>query len=71
MFFFYIYIHILCLKIKKVIGAGPAGIAASHLLTLWKLEHHLIEKTDILGGCRTFEYGGHPFTFGPDIFLHK
>ncbi len=60
-------------KYKKalVIGAGPAGIAASHLLTLngnWDIT--LVEKTGYTGGgCRTFEYGGHPFTFGPRHFL--
>ena len=61
------------IKYKKalVIGAGPAGIAASHLLSLkgnWDIT--LVEKAGHTGGgCRTFEYGGHPFTFGPRHFL--
>ena len=60
-------------KNKKalVIGAGPAGLAASHLLSMkntWDIT--VVEKgSQTGGGCRTSLYGGHPFTFGPRHFL--
>ena len=52
-----------------VLGGGFAGTTVSHLLAkdgwhveLWEKEPHLG------GGCRTFFYGGHPFTYGPRLY---
>ena len=52
-----------------VLGGGFAGTTVAHLLakdgwdvTLWEKENHLG------GGCRTFFYGGHPFTYGPRLY---
>ena len=59
------------MKKALIIGAGPAGCAAAHLLTIkggWEIS--IVEKSKISGaGARTFVYGGHPFTFGPRHFL--
>ena len=63
------------MKKKKVliIGGGPAGCAAANLLSeLDNLDITLVEKNSFLGaGVRTFNYGGHPYTFGPRHFLTK
>lgn len=54
------------MKKAIVIGAGVAGITASHLLSKDKWQVTLIEKENYLGGgFKTFYYGGHPFTLGP------
>ena len=52
-----------------VLGGGFAGTTVAHLLArdgwhveLWEKENHLG------GGCRTFFYGGHPFTYGPRLY---
>ena len=52
-----------------VLGGGFAGTTVAHLLAkdgwdvqLWEKEPHLG------GGCRTFFYGGHPFTYGPRLY---
>jgi len=52
-----------------VLGGGFAGTTVAHLLKrdgwhveLWEKENHLG------GGCRTFFYGGHPFTYGPRLY---
>jgi len=52
-----------------VLGGGFAGTTVAHLLAkdgwhveLWQKESHLG------GGCRTFFYGGHPFTYGPRVY---
>jgi len=55
-----------------VIGAGPAGCASTHFLTELGHEVTLIERAPVLGGsCRTFYWGGHPYTLGPRHFLTK
>ena len=63
------------MKKKKVliIGGGPAGCASANLLSeLDNLDITLVEKNSFLGaGVRTFNYGGHPYTFGPRHFLTK
>jgi len=59
--------------VKKalIIGGGPAGCLAAHVLSLksgWDIT--LVEKAPLLGaGVRTQWYGGHPYTFGPRHFL--
>ena len=52
-----------------ILGGGFAGTTVAHLLAkdgwdiqLWEKENHLG------GGCRTFFYGGHPFTYGPRLY---
>ena len=59
------------MKSALIIGGGPAGCAASHVLSLqggWDIT--LVEKASFLGaGVRTNWYGGHPYTFGPRHFL--
>ena len=48
-----------------VIGAGPAGCASTHFLTNLGHDVTLIERAPVLGGsCRTFYWGGHPYTLG-------
>lgn len=55
-----------------VIGGGFAGCASAHLLSSNGCEVTLVERAPFLGGgCKTFHYGGHPFTFGPRHFLTK
>ena len=55
-----------------VIGAGPAGCASTHFLTNLGHEVTLIERAPVLGGsCRTFYWGGHPYTLGPRHFLTR
>ena len=58
---------------KKVliIGGGPAGCSAAHLIhDLDKYDVDLVESTNVLGaGVRTQYFGGHPYTFGPRHFL--
>jgi UDP-galactopyranose mutase len=56
-----------------VIGAGFAGCTVSQMLAE-KSDHEvtLIERQSYLGGgCKTFYYGGHPYTLGPRHFLTK
>lgn len=53
-----------------IIGGGMAGCCAAHILseTGWKVT--LVETAPFLGGgCKTFFYGGHPYTYGPRHFL--
>ncbi|HBK22540.1 MAG TPA: UDP-galactopyranose mutase [Planktothrix sp. UBA10369] len=55
-----------------VIGGGFAGCCATHLLSDMGYSVTLVEKGSLLGGgCRTFFYGGHPYTYGPRHFLTK
>lgn len=53
------------MKTALIIGGGPAGCAAAHVLTLqggWNVT--VVEKAPCLGaGVRTRWYGGHPYTF--------
>ncbi|MBV8170183.1 MAG: NAD(P)-binding protein [Alphaproteobacteria bacterium] len=61
------------MKQALVIGAGAAGCAAAHQLTLaggWDVL--IVEAAPFTGaGVRTFWYGGHPYTFGPRHFLTR
>lgn len=55
-----------------VIGGGFAGCCAAHLLSEKGHSVTLVEKASYLGGgCKTFFYGGHPYTLGPRHFLTK
>lgn len=55
-----------------IIGGGMAGCCAAQLLSEKGFKITLIESSPYLGGgCRTFFYGGHPYTFGPRHFLTK
>lgn len=52
-----------------VLGGGFAGTTVAHLLARDGWDVQLIEKEPHLGGgCRTFFYGGHPFTYGPRVY---
>lgn len=59
------------MKKVLIIGGGPAGCSAAHLLSeIDNLDITLIETSSKLGaGVRTQYYGGHPYTFGPRHFL--
>ncbi len=54
-----------------VIGGGMSGCCATHLMTEKKgWDVTLVESAPFLGGgCKTFFYGGHPYTYGPRHFL--
>ncbi len=53
-----------------VIGGGMAGCCAAHMLSDIGLDITLVEAAPFLGGgCKTFTYGGHPYTYGPRHFL--
>lgn len=55
-----------------VIGGGFAGCCAAHLLSEEGYNVTLVERAPYLGGgCKTFFYGGHPYTLGPRHFLTK
>jgi UDP-galactopyranose mutase len=55
-----------------IIGGGFAGCLAAHMLEKKAFDITLIEREAYLGGgCRTFYYGGHPYTLGPRHFLTK
>lgn len=53
-----------------VIGSGPAGLSAAHLLSEKQWDVTMIERAPFLGGgLQTYYHGGHPYTFGPRHFL--
>lgn len=55
-----------------IIGGGPAGCIATDMLTRKGWDVTLVESHSELGGsCRTFWWGGHPYTLGPRHFLTK
>ena len=58
------------MKTALVLGGGFAGCTAANMLKRKGFEVTIAEKTDVLGGgCRTFFYCGHPYTYGPHHFL--
>lgn len=62
------------MKKAVIVGAGFAGCTLALLLKNKRWKVTLIDKVGFIGGgCRTFFYGGHPFTYGPRHFLspHK
>lgn len=55
-----------------IIGGGMAGCCAAQLLSEQGWRVTLVESAPFLGGgCKTFLYGGHPYTYGPRHFLTK
>jgi len=55
-------------EVKKaiILGGGFTGCTWAHLLGKKGWEVLLLEKDQFLGGgCKTFHYGGHPYTLGP------
>ncbi len=57
------------MKKAIILGAGFAGCTTAHLLTNEGWDCTVIEKDAFIGGgCRTFFYGGHPFTYGPRVY---
>ena len=54
------------MKRALILGAGFAGCTIAHLLRKEEWDCTVIEKEAVIGGgCRTFFYGGHPYTEGP------
>lgn len=54
------------MKRALILGAGFAGCTITHLLKKDGWDCTVIEKETVIGGgCRTFFYGGHPYTKGP------
>ena len=52
-----------------IIGGGFAGTTTGNLLAQDGWDVTILEKAENLGGgCRTFFYGGHPFTYGPRVY---
>jgi UDP-galactopyranose mutase len=52
-----------------VLGGGFAGCTVAHLLHREGWQVDLVEREGYLGGgCRTFFYGGHPYTNGPRVY---
>lgn len=57
------------MKKALILGGGFAGTTIAFLLAKEKWECIILEKEKYLGGgCRTFFYGGHPFTYGPRVY---
>jgi len=55
-----------------ILGGGFAGCGIAHMLPKDKFAITLLEKESYLGGtCKTFTYGGHPYTLGPRHFLTR
>ncbi len=58
------------MKTALIIGGGFAGCTAANMLKQKGFDITIVEKTDVLGGgCRTFFYYGHPYTYGPHHLL--
>jgi len=58
------------MKKAVIIGGGFAGVTAAYFLKNKGFNVTVIEGSGVLGGgCRTYEYYGHPYTFGPHHLL--
>ncbi len=58
------------MKKAVIIGAGFGGCTPALLLKEKGWDVTVIDKAPFIGGgCRTFFYGGHPYTFGPRHFI--
>ncbi|MGE4267709.1 MAG: FAD-dependent oxidoreductase [Deferribacterales bacterium] len=58
------------MKSALIIGGGFSGCTAALMLREKGFKVKLLEKSDVLGGgCRTYYYHGHPYTFGPHHLL--
>lgn len=54
------------MKKALILGAGFSGCTMAYVLKKEGWDCTIIEKEDFIGGgCRTFFYGGHPYTKGP------
>jgi protoporphyrinogen oxidase len=55
-----------------ILGAGPAGLAAGHELTLHGAKVTVLERNDYVGGlCRTVHYKGYKFDLGGHRWFTK
>lgn len=54
-----------------ILGGGFAGCSLAYFLKKKGYDVTLIEKHELGGLCRTYHYGGHPFEFGPHVFMSK
>jgi UDP-galactopyranose mutase len=55
-----------------IIGGGFAGCIAAQMLSKNGHDVTLVDNAPFLGGsCKTFTWGGHPYTLGPRHFLTK
>ncbi len=60
------------MKTVTILGGGVTGCVLANELTMRKCEVTLIEMENYLGGgCRTFFYGGHPYTDGPRPLIYQ
>jgi UDP-galactopyranose mutase len=59
------------MKKALILGGGFAGCSLSHFLKLKGYQCTLLEKHKLGGLCRTYKYGGHPYEFGPHLFMWK
>ena len=58
------------MKKALIIGGGFAGCTAANMLKGKGFKVTIVEKSDVFGGgCRTFFYCGHPYTYGPHHLL--
>ncbi|MBM3437399.1 MAG: FAD-dependent oxidoreductase, partial [Bacteroidetes bacterium] len=58
------------MKTALIIGGGFAGCTVANMLKEKGFEVTIVEKSNLLGGgCRTFFYCGHPYTYGPHHLL--
>ncbi len=59
-------------KTILILGAGFAGCTTAYLLRQKGFKVTVLEKDKFPGGgCRTYLYGGHPYTLGPRIFFSR
>ena len=58
------------MKKAVIVGGGFAGCTAAYMLKQKGFDVVVLEGSELLGGgCRTFFYHGHPYTFGPHHLL--
>lgn len=58
------------MKKAVVVGGGFAGCTISYFLKKKNFDVTIIEASNVLGGgCRTYFYHGHPYTYGPHHLL--
>lgn len=58
------------MKKAVIVGGGFAGCTAAYMLRQKGFEVTVIEGSSVLGGgCRTYFYHGHPYTYGPHHLL--
>jgi len=59
-------------KSVLILGAGFTGCTLAYLLKQKGFEVTVLERDKVPGGgCRTYWYGGHPYTLGPRIFFTR